>query len=94
MKDLEEENKKYFDTLIKHSKGKSVNIGNVIDNGKQRFPPAPITNQESPPKIEPTKEFTYTKFQSKGAAQQKKLYKGLNISGQIGKTQIRNLSMK
>lgn len=77
---LESENKKYLDTLIKHSKGEISNIApalsarpsskgasNEITNRMSHGAPYESSNrafQKSPPKIPKTKEFTYSKYSS------------------------------
>jgi hypothetical protein len=75
---LENENKKYLDTLIKHSKGEISNIAPTLSaRTKSRDPISDVSNsipqgfqsyaanrafQKSPPKIPKSKEFTYSKY--------------------------------
>lgn len=113
IKNLETENKKYLETIIKHSKGEMNSVGQSISSRSSRAgevsnkPPAYAYDirdrgfNKSPPKIPKTKEFTYSKYgSSKGTrgvssnSGNKPGYKGTNLTGSIGQTQVRNLSLK
>jgi hypothetical protein len=76
---LENENKTYLDTLIKHSKGEVSQIDpSVVSRPMSKGAPSDVSNrmsggfgekvtsryQKSPPKISKNKEFTYSKYSS------------------------------
>lgn len=89
MEQLQAENKKYLDTLIKHSKGEKVKL----PGGARPQTAKPTTS----PGYQSNKGFTSQASQKpmKGGNLGKKLVvKSGNINGQIGQTHIRNLSLK
>lgn len=107
IENLENENKKYLETIIKHSKGEmsGVRMSKAPDSAGK--PPMQFSDNsanrafhKSPPKIPKTKEFTYSKFGSgksnraSGGGSARRSAKGNNLGGSIGQTQVRNLSLK